>query len=130
MAGLATAIVPAGPAYVHLPVSADQVEKIKESTVFHQGGGESVTIGQAMQTAIRHHQAGRLAEAERIYRQILDRQPGHAQALELLGALNLQRGRSDAAVVLIGRALALRPNWPEALSNRGKALRACVKSND
>ena len=60
----ATAIVPAGPAYVHLPVSADQVEKIKESTVFHQGGGESVTIGQAMQTAIRHHQAGRLAEAE------------------------------------------------------------------
>jgi len=76
-----------------------------------------------MQTAIRHHQAGRLAEAEEIYRQILDRQPGHAQALELLGALNLQRGRSDVAVDLIGRALALRPNWPEALSNRGEALR-------
>ena len=52
-----------------------------------------MTIEQAMQTAIRHHQAGRLAEAEGIYLQILDRQPGHAQALELLGALNLQRGR-------------------------------------
>ncbi len=82
-----------------------------------------MTSEQAMQTAIQQHRAGRLAEAEAIYRQALDRQPEHAQALELLGALNLQRGRADLAVDLIGRSLELRPNRAEALSNRGEALR-------
>ena len=30
---------------------------------------------------MRHHRAGRLADAEKIYRQILQRQPNHPEAL-------------------------------------------------
>jgi predicted O-linked N-acetylglucosamine transferase (SPINDLY family) len=36
------------------------------------------TIQQAYEQALRHHHAGRLAEAEQIYRQILSQQPRHA----------------------------------------------------
>ena len=46
-----------------------------------------MTIPQTFQIAVQHHQAGRLADAEALYRQILAAQPGHADALHFLGAL-------------------------------------------
>ena len=52
-----------------------------------------MTIPQALQLAVQHHQAGRLAEAELLYRQILAAQPNHADALHLLGVMAQQVGR-------------------------------------
>ena len=46
------------------------------------------TIPEALTTAIRHHQAGRLQAAEQIYRQILAVGPGQAEALHLLGLIS------------------------------------------
>ena len=46
-------------------------------------------LQQAFELAVRHHQAGRLREAEGIYRQVLRHQPGHADALHLLGVPGL-----------------------------------------
>ena len=69
-------------------------------------------VDQAMQTALGHHQAGRLAEAEAIYRQVLAQFPDHADALHLLGVLACQAGRPDAAIELIGRAIAINPAVP------------------
>ena len=66
-----------------------------------------MTLEQQLQSGLSHHQAGRLAEAERIYRQILAQQPDHAEALNLLGVLAGQTGRLDAAVDLIHRAIAI-----------------------
>jgi predicted O-linked N-acetylglucosamine transferase (SPINDLY family) len=68
-----------------------------------------LTIEQAMQIAIGHHQNGRLAEAETIYRQVLARFSDHAEALHLLGVLASQRGQMDRAIELIGRAIAVDP---------------------
>src|SRR5947207_2399070 len=45
------------------------------------------TISDALTTAVRHHQAGRLREAETIYRQILAADPDHYHAWHLLGAI-------------------------------------------
>jgi protein O-GlcNAc transferase len=81
------------------------------------------SLDQALKSAIQHHQAGRLAEAEALYRQILQQNPGHAEALHLLGVLAAQVGRGDVAVNLIRQAIALQPNYPEALTNLGKILR-------
>ncbi|MGD0390044.1 MAG: tetratricopeptide repeat protein [Tepidisphaeraceae bacterium] len=82
-----------------------------------------MTLQQQLESGLSHQQAGRLAEAERIYRQILAQQPNHADALHLLGTLALQAGRLDAAVESIRRAIRLKPDFPEAHSNLGIALK-------
>ena len=59
------------------------------------------SIQQSFQLAVQHHQAGRLPQAEQLYRQILAQEPGHADAMHLLGVIAAQLGRNDAAVELI-----------------------------
>ncbi len=82
-----------------------------------------LTIQQAFDLALQHHQAGRLQDAEQLYRQILAQQPRHADALHFLGVIAAQAGRGDVAVDLIRQALALKPNWPDAHNNLGNVLK-------
>jgi protein O-GlcNAc transferase len=82
-----------------------------------------MTIPQAFELALSRHQAGRLAEAEALYRQILGAQPNHADALHLLGVIALQAGRHEIAVEWIHKAILLNPNHPAAHSNLGEACR-------
>jgi predicted O-linked N-acetylglucosamine transferase (SPINDLY family) len=63
--------------------------------------------------AARHHQAGHLAEAGRLYRRFLAANPDHADCLHLLGLVAHQTGRPDAALELIGRAIAQNGVDPE-----------------
>ncbi len=82
-----------------------------------------MTVGQALRTALGHHQAGRLAEAEALYRQVLAQSPDHADALHLLGILATQAGRPDMAIELIGRAVAVSPTVAEYHLNLGESYR-------
>jgi predicted O-linked N-acetylglucosamine transferase (SPINDLY family) len=81
------------------------------------------TIQQAIQIAVGHHQAGRLAAAEGRYRQVLASYPEHAGVLHLLGVLAGQTGNVDAAIELIGRAIAIDPTEAEYHANLSIALR-------
>jgi predicted O-linked N-acetylglucosamine transferase (SPINDLY family) len=81
-------------------------------------------IPSALQAALEHHQAGRLPEAEAIYRQILQAQPNHPDALHLLGMIAYQTGRNGIAVELIGKAIGANPSDPVYYSNLGNALQA------
>ena len=83
-----------------------------------------VPIQQAFELAVQHHQTGRLAEAEAIYRQILAVQPRHAGALHLLGVLAHQTRRNDVAVDLIRQAIAIVPENADFHSNLGIAFSA------
>lgn len=74
--------------------------------------------------AVRHHQAGQLAEADRLYAQVLDAEPNNAHALHLRGALAYAMGRHHEAVDLIGRAIALDDTQPDFHYNLGLALSA------
>ena len=74
--------------------------------------------------ALRHHQAGRLAEAETLYRGILSAEPDHVDALHFLGVLAHQRGRNDLAVDLIRKAIAGNGRVPAFHNNLGNALKA------
>ena len=56
---------------------------------------------------IKLHQQGRIADAEGIYRQILQDDPGHPGALHLLGVIRHQKGQHEGALELIGRAVAM-----------------------
>jgi len=66
-----------------------------------------MTPAEAFNAAMRHHQAGQPAEAERLYAQVLAAEPGHLHALMLSGALAHMAGRNEEAVGLFGRALAI-----------------------
>lgn len=78
----------------------------------------------ALAQALRLHQAGRLVEAEGLYRQILDADPEHPGALHLLGVLAHQTGHHAAAAELIGHAVARAPRDAEAHVNLGTVLHA------
>ena len=88
-----------------------------------RAGMSELTIPQAFDLALGHHQGGRLVEAEEIYRLILERQPDHADALHFLGVIAFQAGQNDVAVELIRRAIAVKPDYPEAYGNLGNVLR-------
>ncbi|MFM9843035.1 MAG: sulfotransferase [Dongiaceae bacterium] len=60
--------------------------------------------------AIAQHRAGKLADAERAYRDILAEDSGNADALHLLGALKQQSGKLDESIALVRQAIALKPN--------------------
>jgi predicted O-linked N-acetylglucosamine transferase (SPINDLY family) len=83
---------------------------------------DHVNLQQQFDSALSHHRAGRLAEAEAVYRQILSADPNDADALHLLGVIANQTGRNDQAIDLIGRAVELDPEYDEALFNLGNAL--------
>jgi protein O-GlcNAc transferase len=73
--------------------------------------------------ALDHHRAGRLAEAEQLYRQICAAEPGHVAALHRLGVVAHQLGRADAAGFL-KRAVALKPDVAEMHNDLGVVLGA------
>ncbi|HTW93385.1 MAG TPA: tetratricopeptide repeat protein [Tepidisphaeraceae bacterium] len=97
---------------------------------------QPLTISQALQTAAALYQAGRLADAEQVYRQILGQNPDTPDALHALGAIALQCGKANASLQLIQRALAIRPNCVdyhathavvlESLGRRDEAI-ACAR---
>src|SRR5215469_3669664 len=68
------------------------------------------------------HQAGRLEDAEKIYRKILATQPDHFGSVHWLGVIFYQRGNHAEAVSQIDFALKRDPNNVFALNNRGIAL--------
>jgi tetratricopeptide (TPR) repeat protein len=80
--------------------------------------------------ALALHQSGRLAEAEKVYQQVLDIQSDQFDSLHHLGIILFQRGDPAAAVEQIDRALKRNPNDAAALNNRGNALLALQRFDE
>ncbi len=83
-----------------------------------------MTLRQLFDSAISQHQAGRVAEAEVIYHQILAQQPDHAEALHMLGILAAQTGQPSMAEDFIRKAIRINPNLAQAHNNLGFLLAA------
>jgi tetratricopeptide (TPR) repeat protein len=83
--------------------------------------GTHMTLQQALDLGVQHHQAGRLREAEAVYRKILSADPNNAQTLHLLGVLFSQVGQGDTAVDYIRRAIAQNPTAAQYHCNLGAA---------
>src|SRR5260370_34346098 len=78
---------------------------------------------QTLAAAIAHHRAGRLVDAERLYRLVCDIDPKKPSAFHLLGVVAHQLGRPDAAS-LVGRAVMLDQDFAEANNDRGVIVAA------
>jgi tetratricopeptide (TPR) repeat protein len=81
----------------------------------------ATSIDALFATAAQHHQSGRLARAEELYRQILAINPNHVDSLHFLGLNAYRVGRIDVAINLIGRAIELNGAVPEFHNNIGGA---------
>ena len=64
---------------------------------------EPLTLGDAVDLALKLHQAGDLAGAERIYRGVLDIEPDIPVALHFLGVLRHQQGANEEALAVQSR---------------------------
>lgn len=77
-----------------------------------------------------HHQAGRLQEAERSYRLVLDMSPDHPGAMHGLGLLAYRVGRFDQALELLDQARRLDPNNPLYCFNHGVVAQRAGRPDD
>ena len=68
-----------------------------------------LSIDQALQQGIAAHKEGKLQEAERLYRAILQSQPQHADANHNLGVLAVSVNKTEAALPLFKTALEANP---------------------
>lgn len=75
------------------------------------------SLRQQLSAARQYQRQGRLADAEKAYRQLLDHSPEHPELLRLLGILRYQARDAESAVQLLRRAIA-------AGSDDGRALEA------
>jgi tetratricopeptide (TPR) repeat protein len=69
-----------------------------------------LTIDQALQKAVQDHKAGRLQDADNLYRAILQAQPNHPAANHNLGVMAVSLNKTGAALPLFKIALEANPN--------------------
>jgi predicted O-linked N-acetylglucosamine transferase (SPINDLY family) len=77
-----------------------------------------------LQDAVVHHRAGRLDQAEALYRRVRAALPNHFDAVHLSGIVALQRNRPSEAVELLSRAHRLSPKNAPCALRLGFALTA------
>ena len=82
----------------------------------------ALSVPEVWRRARAAQQAGKLNEAAQLCRTILERNGKHADALQLLGVVECQRGRPEVALRLVDAALAIKPDYVEALIARGNIL--------
>jgi tetratricopeptide (TPR) repeat protein len=90
-------------------------------------GVAPMSVAQRLKEAVAHHREGRYGQAEKLYRQILDENPIHPDALHLLGLLTYQQGEYDRARGFIENAI--RQDKNNSLYHYNLGL-ACEKSGN
>ena len=90
--------------------------------------GDPPVIRDKLALAMQLHRAGEQGGAERLYREILAFDPGHADALNLLGVMAHQLGHHEAAAALIEQAIGRRGGEASFHYNLGAALKSQGKA--
>jgi len=81
-----------------------------------------MNLQEVMNQATEHLQAGRLSNAEALFRQVIAQQPKHADAYHLMGCAAAKGNRPVEAVELIRRAIELDPKQSVFYNNLGLAF--------
>ncbi|MCC7305693.1 MAG: tetratricopeptide repeat protein [Alphaproteobacteria bacterium] len=80
--------------------------------------------------ALQHQNANRMAEAEELYKQILQTDPNHAHTLHMLGFIAYNTGRNDEAEQLVRKAIAARGDVPMFYFTLGNILKTGKKLDE
>lgn len=106
------------------PVSVRFSEPKTSRSIPYRVALNMATGANSLQMAMELHQAGQLAQAEQLYRQILRGNPRHPDALHLLGLIAHQAGEHEMAIAYMSQAIAIDGAQPFYHSNLGEAFRA------
>ena len=87
-------------------------------------------IQKFLNAAVVYHQNNRFAEAELLYNEVCKIEPNNHLALQLLGVLAAQTGKIALSMDFLSRAISLKPDYAEALSNRGNVLQKLERFSD
>jgi protein O-GlcNAc transferase len=75
---------------------------------------------QVLARAVAAHQAGNIAEAEFLYKLVLQADKKQVDALHMLGVIEAQRGNFSGGLERLKEALRIKPNSPDMLINLGR----------
>ena len=85
---------------------------------------------QLYQRALSLHHAGKLADAEGLYKTLLSYFPQQVEILTTLGIVLLQQGRSEAGFQQLKKSLSINPNQPVALYNMAVELQKLTRLDE
>jgi len=80
---------------------------------------QQLNLQDALELALKLHQANEFEAAESIYRQLLELEPENADLLHFFGLLRHQRGYREEGAAWINKALELAPDYLDAHNNLG-----------
>src|ERR1700683_4325176 len=80
--------------------------------------------------AVLLHQAGKLEEAEQLYRQVVAAAPDNFPTRYMIALICYQQKRETKALEAVEAALRLNPDAPDALSLQGTLLQAMGRNED
>ena len=84
----------------------------------------TANVAKVFEQALQFHHQGRLAEAERLYGEVLAVRPDHFDALQMMALIKLAKGEPAEALDLISSAMRARKPSPQVLLNYGIILNA------
>jgi tetratricopeptide (TPR) repeat protein len=85
---------------------------------------------QLYQRALNLHHAGKLADAEGLYKTLLSYFPNQVEILTTLGIVLLQQGRSEAGFQQLKKSLGINPNQPVAWYNMAVELQKLTRLDE
>lgn len=88
-----------------------------------RNGAHHPVLAETIQTGLRHHQAGELAQAEVLYRQVINADSDHPAANHLLGLIAYKSGAHEAAIALMERSIRSDPKMAPTHLDLGTAYR-------
>ncbi len=87
-------------------------------------------LRQLFEQGMAAHRAGRLDQAEKLYRQVLRADAGNFPALHMLGFLKAQQGQFDDAITLLNKAVRKNPADAAARAHYAHALMAAQRFDE
>lgn len=110
------------PAVPNPPTDNDLSSEEKQKLLLKQ-----IQSLQKLQTAFELHQKGQYEQAREFYETVIEADPNHFDALQLLGALASQTGDYERAIECLTAAIKIEPTFAEGYNNRACAYRSLKK---
>ncbi len=112
---------------MHAPPAQPRAPQVQPPPV--QPAPPTAGTAERLAAAVRLHRDGKLAAAAAGYEAVLNAEPGHADALHLLGLVADAQGQTERALALIGQAIARKPS-PRFFANQGPILARLGRLDD